>query len=42
MGSGAKNQTDRLFFNGQSVATDPFVATASPSSDRAWSSPSFA
>ncbi len=41
VGSGAKNATDRLFFNGSLLATDAFMATASPSSDRAWSSPTF-
>jgi hypothetical protein len=40
-GSGAPNSTDRLFFKGTQLATNPFVASATPSSDRGWSSPTF-
>ncbi len=32
---------ERIKFNGSLVATDPFKATASPSSDRAWSTKTF-
>jgi hypothetical protein len=37
VGSGANNSTERLYFNETLIATNPFVASASPSSDRAWS-----
>ena len=41
-GSGAPNATDAISFNGgQPIATNPFVATASPASDRAWNNPTY-
>ena len=39
-GSGAKNPTEQLFFNGSLVAVDPFP-DPSVSSDRAWANPTF-
>ena len=40
VGSGAKNSTERLFFNGSLIASDPFPDSA-VSSDRAWANPTF-
>ena len=37
-GSGANNSTDRLFFKDSLLATNGFVASAAPTSDRSWSS----
>ena len=39
VGSGAPNYTDRLWVNDNLIGQDVFWASASPSSDRAWSSP---
>jgi len=41
VGSGAKNTTEQLWFNSQSIATNPFVGINSPGSDRGWDSPTF-
>ena len=41
VGSGAGNSTDRLRFKGSLIATDPFQASATPSSDRGWSTRTF-
>ena len=41
VGSGAPNSTDRLYFNGSRIASDPFVGTNTPQSDRAWSNPTY-
>jgi hypothetical protein len=39
VGSGAKNTTDRLLFNGVQVGADLFGSVNNASSDRGWSSP---
>jgi len=41
VGSGAKNTTEQLWFNNQSIATNPFVGVNSPGSDRGWDSSTF-
>src|SRR5476651_2691364 len=41
VGSGTPNTTERLWFNGTQIATDPFHAAGNTSSDRGWSNPTF-
>jgi len=41
VGSGAKNTTEQLWFNNQSIANNPFIGVESPGSDRGWDSPTF-
>jgi hypothetical protein len=39
--SGQKNPTERLYFNGSRIATNPFPDSSNAASERAWANPTF-